>query len=535
MSSRKAKDAMGLPQGWRPTVSLFVCLGSAMFALFLLSSAADYWHQEQKLSLMVQLDQRDPDQLSAGETVWGDGVIQDSTPTHVNDLVFGCIQTYSSADQGSWSTDRYFFPEWLALEDGGLEFSVFLDEACPDGEHELLTVGDTRWKGYRQGQRFAYLGTVRKVDPLQIEAEEHWGGSAEEYRDNIQGMAQNCAAAGGAVSAVWATLLMWSLLGISRREQWTGFAWFNGLDTPGRFPLQLGHVFGQYKGRKVRFRRRRGLGDGGLLPADVCLEVGLNPCMQGYKMRPQGQLEPLLKLTGEAEIDDPIMDRLFVLQGVDASRWRQLLSEEEVNDRLSDLSSDGISIRMDRGTLELSWPGLGTGAMGVIMERACDLAHAMEGAEGRGWQTAADALDLHFEHGSEGWSIGEDGSEAPLLRYVHSNPRLLVMSGEWITSLEAAVDTPPHWSIEAGPSKEGQRTGDPVLDSHVCLRGFEDTALAQLLSAEDATETVMAAICGHGIRLWRGELRAEMPGLLVDPTELITDARRLHRLLKAQV
>jgi hypothetical protein len=555
MRSRKAKDAMGLPQGWWPGPFLWIWLACTVVAVILWALAADYWGEYRKLGLMVQLDQRDPEQLSVGEAVWGDGVIGDSTPIQLvhdpdhnenlvdshsyaikwileNNMVFGCKQTYdSSGKDKSWSTSHYFSPASMAMKDGDLEFGVFLDEACPEGEYKEVESGRSRLKGYLKGQEFAFQGTVLEVDPLEIEANDHRGGSAVEYRWTFQDNANGWMAAGGAVSAVCATMLMWSLLGISRRPQWTRFAYFNGLDTPGRSHMGLGYILGEHKGRQVHFRRRRGLGDGVMLPADVCLEVGLNPCMQGYKMRPQVTQGPWLKLTGEAEIDDPIMDRLFVLQGVDETRWRQLLSEKEVNDRLSDLSSDGVSVRMDRGTLELRWPGLGTGAMAAMLKRAYDLADAMEGSEGRAWQAAADALCLHFEHSSEGWSLRESERRTPLLKYALEDPNRLIMTRKWITSMEAAVDTPLEWVIEANTSGAGQRTGDPVLDAQVCFRGFEETTLAELLSSEDATETVMAAICGHGINLKSGVLRATTPGLLLDPTELVTDARNLQVLL----
>ena len=56
-----------------------------------------------------------------------------------------------------------------------------------------------------------------------------------------------------------------------------------------------------------------------------------------------------LLVQGEAEIGDAVLDRMFVLQGVDAERWLQLLQDPDVNEQLVDIGTDGVSIRMDSG------------------------------------------------------------------------------------------------------------------------------------------------------------------------------------------
>jgi hypothetical protein len=513
---------------WGPGVGCVTLLG---FTVMLGGVTIERWDLHRKMTLLEPLDESSMDELSEGDQVWLDvhiiEVAEDEPETWYKDYIYGCKEYWDSSEDGEWVTDSYYYPP-LLVHHWSANIVAQLPVDCPGGDYAETDEGSYRYLGYRGGQRLSLVGTVQS--PSLVEVEYHRGGSPQDHKQSIFWTGILSSICFG-IALITVIALVWrGASAVAMRRAWTSFAYGRGLNrTGGRFAL--GRIHGEVRGREVEIRRRRGLGDGESLPSDVAMILTLNPCMKPYKMRGQLAVERwLLVIGGEAVIGDDTLDPLFVLQGVDQGRWTALLTDPEVKQGLEELRANRVQIRMDEGELELTWPGLEVEVMDNILDKAIDLAERMERVEGRGWADTARALSLEFEMDEQAQWKMEDTAV-----YLGWKLRYHPYGGGWQTRLDMRlpVSVPSRWSLESSSSAgTKQRSGDPVIDAQIALDGFEAEELEALIKMPDATETLLAAICGHGLLLEEQTLALRQPGLVPEPGELIQDALRLARMVE---
>jgi len=484
-------------------------------------------YSQDRWSLFLQMSQMDSvrsyelDRLREGEEVWLDVELVSG--------VYGCTEVYNDTDEGSWETDSYTNSHlWVELS--GEPVRVLLPSECPQGEYETESTPKFRERSYEVGQRLSLLGEVSSTSPLTVSVFEHRGGTPASHQRSVFlfGLILSvCALLSGFIFLA----IVWRMFsGIDHRHQWEKFAAARGLQITKKNRWSLGRIRGELQGRVVDMSRHRGVGDGDLLPADVALRVSLNPCMNAFRMKSQVGVERWLPdLQSEVEVGDPLIDPIFLLRGVDAARWKALIEGKGVRERLIELRTRKVALRIHEGWLELCWPRLSTDVMGHVLDKGLELAMCLERAEGRGWEAAAKALGLDFRIDDQGtWTLrNESDSRGWEISYLRRGR-------EWMTefTFDLSGCIPLGWSLRAqvGTSK-GLRTGDPVLDAQVCVSGLDPMQLQGLIHSPQSTQALLSALCGHGLVLQDGQVSLKHRELVVAPLELIEDAILLSELL----
>ena len=534
---------MGWPKKWAFHHGMgWGLIALLVFSLLYLVKLAHSVELQTLLSERQPLTAAEFETSTPGEIVWISVTIDEDNETEYEDIVMGCVNEWEDSEDGSWVLDHYLPAEGesFGAHLGEKAIRVFSPGNCPLGEfkdEETGPGGRTEYLGYTRGQQISLLVEIMRSDEwiggdgVTIIDGGSYGGSPEqqEKRLRFEGIMFSICSI---VSLLGLFTLLWIVVqGRRFRAAWSGFAERTSLELrPGAFG-GLGRVQGTYKGRAVLLARRRGMGDGGAIPADVSLQVELNPCMSAYELRSHVVVERWLPvLGGEQEIGDVDLDALFVLKGVDRSRWEALLSDSEVRASFMEMRAREVHVVLSEGSLELYWQGLDTDVMGFMMDQGIRLADCLERVEGRGWSDAARALQVEFEQDSgSAWKIESSASGPPwVLRYWREGT---AWQTELVLSLLQAV--PEDWRMVARTGEtEAQRTGDPIVDSQLEIQGFEDGLPAQIIGHTNTTEILLAALCGHPLRLVDRTLQLRVMGLLAEPLELIQDALRLAELLE---
>jgi hypothetical protein len=446
------------------------------------------------------------------------------------DHVYGCRQVYDDGDEGSWDTVGWYSPVvWAELDEAHLQ--LVLPEDCPEGDFAKEEEDGGRNLGYVEGQSVSIIGDITHVDEhVVVTVESHRGGSARDHRNDALSDFWIGLFCSGCTFLLTGVLFWMSLTGLTQRKHWKRFAQQKELQISRDRFWTLGLMHGWVRGREVEIRRRRGLGDGKLLPADLTLLIPLKPMMEPYRLRRQLKIEGILGvLGGEIEIGLDALDDQFVLQGVDVERWRALVGDAQVRDRLLELRQNRVQIRIDEGWIEVSWPGLSLKTLDLVMNRSISLVNRMEHMEGRGWQRAAKALSRTFEiDEASRWKIEDSESELPWqLCYGRTDQGW--HQTRFTMELPAVVSE--RWEMAVRGQGKKIRTGDPILDDQIYLSGLEPEEVAALIKHHKSTEVLLAAIRAHDLGLSGRQIILRSPGLLAEPLEMIRDAKRLARLL----
>jgi hypothetical protein len=489
-----------------------------------------------KMCMLEPLTESQVAEIRPGDEVWLDLVIlevaEEESEFWAEEHVYGCRESWDGREDGEWWVSAQYSPPLRALR-GESEVVVQLPEECPNGDYDTAEIDPNRYLGYRIGDRVSVLGTVQPSSSptAEVEVEYHYGGTPSSHAASTAMKMMVALFGFGVAGLILLGLTWWGLSARNRRCAWDSLANARGLQRSSGF-FTLGRIHGEIRGRDVEIRRRRGLGDGENIPSDVVMSLSLNSCMKPYKMRGQLAVEGwLLVLVGEEEVGDEQLDSLFVLQGVDRARWTALLSDPDVKEGLVELRENRVKVRMDEGQLEVSWPGLQIEVIETVLDLILRLAERMERVEGRGWAHAAQALSLELEmDAGSRWEIEDT---APYLGF---DLRYHPHEKGWQTTMHMSLpdSVPSRWSLvssQAGGT--GQRSGDPVIDAQISLDGFEPGELEELIKMPAVTETLLAAIAGHGLLLEDQALVLRHSGLLPEPLELIRDARRLGEMLEA--
>jgi hypothetical protein len=127
---------------------------------------------------------------------------------------------------------------------------------------------------------------------------------------------------------------------------------------------------------------------------------------------------------------------------------------------------------------------------------------------------------------AERWTLKGGGSWKGQLQYQQEE-------GGWFTRLQRNLSA-KGWTIEArGEGPPGQRSGDPILDSQVRIEAPSTAQLERIVRQEGATQVLLSAICGQGLRLEKQRLEFVTEGLVVEPLDMLQDAVDLEALLQA--